>query len=110
MSLIEQIRISAGESNTDYPKCIVVCTHAKFSTVELCRSLQATGIEVVFYPVSYSKEIENIETLLSLGVTVVEQVNKLIPFIQKADCTIEDGARISKIIRKNNIKIKDTFF
>lgn len=110
MNLIEQVKRSCVASNSKYPKSLIVCTHAKFSAIELCRALQDMGIEVIFHPVDYSKEAKNLDELLSLGIKVVEQTKQLIPLIEKADAVIEDGARISKLIRQHEIPLKTNFF
>jgi hypothetical protein len=110
MKLIELVQRSCAVPNGKYPKRLIVCTHAKFSAIELCRVLHDMGIEVLFHPVDYSKEAKNIDELLSLGVQVVEQTEQLIPLIKKADAVIEDGARISKLIKQHHIPLKSTFF
>lgn len=89
---------------------IVVCTHATFSTVQLCRALKTLGAHVVFHPVSYSREPTSIEELRALGVEVIEDKLKLLPYIAEADCAIEDGARISKLIASQNISLKKNFY
>jgi len=110
MNLIEQVKRSCVAPNSKYPKSLIVCTHAKFSAIELCRALQDMGIEVIFHPVDYSKEAKNLDKLLSLGIKVIEQVEQLIPLIEKADAVIEDGARISKLIKQHQIPLKTKFF
>jgi len=60
--------------------------------------------------VDYSKESEVIDELLSLGVEVIEQPEKIIATIESADCAIEDGARISKIIDKYHVKVRKGFY
>jgi S-adenosylhomocysteine hydrolase/mannose-6-phosphate isomerase-like protein (cupin superfamily) len=110
MSLIEQVKSSWVTPNSKYPRSLIVCTHAKFSATELCRVLLDMGIDVVFYPVDYSKEAKNLDDLLALGVKVVEQIGQLIPLITSADAVIEDGARISKLIKQHQIPLKSKFF
>jgi adenosylhomocysteinase len=91
-------------------KRIVVCTHAKFSTLELCRALAELGVHTTYHPVDYSREQHTIEKLVSLGVQVIDSSRELIPAIQSADCAIEDGARISKIIDTFDVKVGGHFF
>jgi adenosylhomocysteinase len=110
MSLLENTLEDYKKSGKTMPKSIVVCTHAKHSSVELCRVLMSAGIKVAFHPVTYSIDPANLDILLSLGVEVIEQAEALTDAIKKADCAIEDGARISKIISKNSIVVKDKFF
>lgn len=110
MNLIEQVRRSCVDIGSKHPKNLIVCTHAKFSSTELCQALQDIGIEVTFHPVDYSKEMKSIDDLLSIGIKVVEQVEQLIPLIEKADAVIEDGARISKLIKRHKIPVKTKFF
>jgi S-adenosylhomocysteine hydrolase/quercetin dioxygenase-like cupin family protein len=92
------------------PKRVVVCTHAKFSALGLCQALQSAGVSVTFHPVTYSKEAEHIDQVLAMGVQVVEQPKTLIPYIEKADCIIEDGARLSKIISEHDVQLKKGFY
>jgi adenosylhomocysteinase len=108
MSLLEKV-LAASEPLRGI-KNIVICTHAKHSTVELCRVIHSLGIGITFFPVAYSREQEHIDTLHSLGVHVAEDANDPVPFIENADCAIEDGARISKLIRKYNIATRKQFF
>lgn len=110
MSLILDALQSYDRTNRKEPRNIVVCTHAKFSSVELCRALQQAGITVTFYPVEYSRDAKNIDKLLRLGIEVIEHPKKLVPFIEKADCVIEDGARISRLIQKYKIPTRKNFF
>lgn len=110
MNLIEQVRKACAVPTMRYPKRLIVCTHAKYSAVQLCQSLQLAGIEVVFYPVNYSKEADDILQIKALGISVVEQAELLVPHIAKADAVIEDGARVSKIIKQRKLKVKKGFF
>jgi S-adenosylhomocysteine hydrolase/mannose-6-phosphate isomerase-like protein (cupin superfamily) len=110
MGLIESVLCSCSVPNITMPATIVVCTHAKFSAVELCKSLITAGFNVIFHPVDYSKEAGNIDALLELGITVVEDQKKLIPFIKEADVAIEDGARVSKIVQTHKVSVKKNFF
>lgn len=89
---------------------VVICTHAKHSCVELCKALLKLDTEIVFYPVDYSKDAEVIDELLSIGVEVIEQPDKLISAIESADCAIEDGARISKVIDEYHVKVRRGFY
>lgn len=72
--------------------------------------LLKAGIDVVFYPVGYSKEPKNLDKLLAMGVKVIERDDQLVPCIEKADCVLEDGARISKIIDQYKPALKKGFF
>ncbi|HEU4966844.1 MAG TPA: NAD(P)-dependent oxidoreductase [Candidatus Saccharimonadales bacterium] len=110
MPLIDQALLTFKTADKKIPKLIVVCTHAKFSAIELCRVLQKSGIKVVFYPVGYSREPENLDKLLAMGIQVIEREEQLLPFIEKADCGLEDGARISKVINKYHPILKKGFF
>jgi adenosylhomocysteinase len=103
-------RVAAVRSKSKNLNQIVVCTHAKFSTIELCRVLQGSGIAVTFFPVDYSKEAKNIDRLQAMGVQVVERYEDVAFVLAQADCVIEDGARISKIINANKLTVKDGFF
>jgi adenosylhomocysteinase len=89
---------------------MVICTHAKFSSVALCRVLISLGIEITFYPVGYSKEPAQLVALRKAGVRVVESAEKLIPYLEASDCAIEDGGRISACITKYNISLQADFF
>ena len=112
MTLIDEVLAAYTSVNemSASPTNIVVCTHAKFSTLELCRALQTAGKQVSFHPVSYSKEAKNVDTLLSMGVQVIEREDQLLPLLETADCVIEDGARISKIINRYRPRLKPEFF
>ncbi len=109
MSILSRTLSSYSQNKTKHRK-IVICTHAKRSCVELCRTLLKLDIEITFYPVNYSKESLIIDELLSLGVEVIEQTEKLIPVIEAADSAIEDGARISKIIDEHKLKVRKGFY
>lgn len=89
---------------------MIVCTHAKFSVIELCEVLKNDNITVIFHPVDYSKEPEILDKLLALGVVVVEDSKQLVEEIKNADVVIEDGARVSKLIKKHQIPVKQNFF
>lgn len=110
MALIDQALLTYMQKHKVPLKNIVVCTHAKFSALELCRVLHAAKINIVFHPVGYSKESKNLEKLLATGVRVVEDDGQLLPLIEKADCVIEDGARISKLIAQYKPTLKKGFF
>lgn len=110
MALIDQVLLTYTQKRKPKLKNVVVCTHAKFSALELCRALIEAGISVIFYPVGYSKESKNLDKLLAMGVQVIEREDQLLPFIEKADCALEDGARISKIIDQFNPALKRGFF
>jgi S-adenosylhomocysteine hydrolase/uncharacterized RmlC-like cupin family protein len=109
MSILSNTLNSFAQPNQLHRK-IVICTHAKQSSVELCRMLLECDAEITFYPVDYSKNPTVIDELLSIGVEVIEQPDKLIPIIEAADCAIEDGARISKIIDEHNIMVRKEFY
>lgn len=110
MNLIDQAFATDPLAIETPPRKIVICTHAKFSSLELCRVLLAAGHEVIFFPVDYSKESQNIDLLLQMGVEVIEQSQQLIPALGQADGIIEDGARLSKIITQEKITLKQGFF
>lgn len=110
VSILLQTLKSYRSTQNKVPKRIIVCTHAKFSAVELCSALISLGSEVVFYPVGYSRNKQSIDSLIALGVQVVDQTYKLIPLLKQADCAIEDGARISKIIQEEALSMKKAFF
>ena len=110
MPLIDQAMLTYANISKKHPKNIVVCTHVKFSALELCRVLQAANINVTFYPVGYSKELKNIDKLLAMGIRVIEQPEQLLPFLEEADCVIEDGGRISKLIQQYKPNLKKGFF
>ena len=57
-----------------------------------------------------AKTLTVIDELLSIGVEVIEQPDKLIPIIEAADCAIEDGAKISKIIDEYSLKVRKDFY
>lgn len=109
MSILSNTLNSFAQPNQLHRK-IVICTHAKHSSVELCRMLLECDAEITFYPVDYSKDPIVIDELLSIDVEVIEQLDKLIPIIEAADCAIEDGARISKIIDEHNVKVRKEFY
>jgi S-adenosylhomocysteine hydrolase/mannose-6-phosphate isomerase-like protein (cupin superfamily) len=92
------------------PHKLVVCTHATFSTAELCKSLVELQLEVVFCPVSYSTDSDSLAAIRGLGVKVMEDAQKLLPFLAEADCVIEDGARLSKLIDEYDVKLKRGFY
>lgn len=110
MTLLDRTLDVYKQSGSVKIKQVIVCTHAKFSSLELCRVLQSAAIEVTFYPVDYSKESSNIDALLAMGIRVIEQEELLLPFISSADVVIEDGARITKIIQKFKPNLKESFF
>lgn len=110
MALIDQALLSYTQKHKVALKNIVVCTHAKFSALELCRALVEANINVVFHPVGYSKEPQNLDKLHVMGIRVIENDEELLPFIEKADCALEDGARISKIIDQHKPTLKRGFF
>ncbi len=110
MSLLTHVLRSCAASTDSYPQKIVVCTHAKFSAIELCKTLLDAGIDVTFHPVDYSKEVANTDVIESLGIAVVEDPKDLKKVIEQADAAIEDGARISKFIKQHAIKVQPTFF
>lgn len=110
MNLLEEARVSCGVPANGKIKRLVVCTHAKFSAIELCKVLQKDNITVTFYPVTYSKEAANLDKLLALGIKVLEHPEQLIAEIKEADAVIEDGARISKLIKQHKIPLKPDFF
>lgn len=110
MTLIDQVLLTYTQEHKVTLKNIVVCTHAKFSALELCRILIEAHINVVFRPVNYSKDSKNLDKLLAMGIQVVERDEQLLPFIEKADCALEDGARISRIINHHKPRIKKDFF
>lgn len=108
MALIDQIQLTPTQK--DRLKHVVVCTHAKFSAVELCRVLLQAGINVIFHPVTYSKEPKNLDKLIAMGVRVIEREDQLLQCIEKADCVLEDGARLSKIIDRCKPTLRKNFF
>lgn len=110
MSLLRNTALRHITPKKKLPARILVCTHAKYSALILCQTLVELGIDVTFYPVSYSKDPKNIDQLLASGVEVIEDIQKLIPIISNTDCVIEDGARISKLIKEHSIKTKKKFF
>jgi len=89
---------------------VLVCTHATFSSLQLCRALVDRGYRVTFIPVAYSRSDEYLSAMEAIGVAVIDDQKQIITLIGQADCAIEDGARVSKIIAENNITVKAGFF
>jgi adenosylhomocysteinase len=109
-SLIEQVMADYAGTNKIRISNVVICTHAKYSTVELCRVMRSKKISITFRPVDYSKEEKYLDQLLKMGVNVVETDEQLLSALGEADCCIEDGARISKLINKERPKLRSTFY
>ena len=110
MKVLQQLLDTAIVRTSSPPKRIIVCTHAKFSATELCRALASAGIETIFYPVDYSKSTDTLNKLRDLGIHVVEHADEVVPLIKTVDAVIEDGARISKLIKQHRISTKPRFF
>lgn len=106
--LLEVLRDkTASELSRD---TIIVCTHAKYSSTQLCQALLKIYQKVIFYPVDYSRNPAILDKLLAQGVTVIEKPEELIPYIVSASCAIEDGARISKLILQHSVVTKKGFY
>ncbi len=92
------------------PKKIIICTHLKRSVVELIDSLNPIIDQILLYPVEYSVDKAQLVEVKKLGVKVITSESEVRKELKDTDCIIEDGARISKIIYKDKLKLKDKFF
>lgn len=110
MDLLSRIVNSYAPRSRKLPKSVLVCTHAKFSAVELCRSLVELGIKVTFYPVDYSQNEQCVSDIEQLGVDVLHDIKSLCMVLNSVDCAIEDGARVSKLIAEHDVATKKAFY
>lgn len=109
MNLLERITVDHPQANTRLSK-VVVCTHATRSTVELCKALKSLGCTVSFFPVAYSTQKNSLKQLASIDITLLETEQDVVEVLVEASCIIEDGARLSKLINKYKLELKDGFY
>jgi S-adenosylhomocysteine hydrolase len=86
-------------------KTILLCTHAKETTLQLSKSILQLGGNLYVCPVDYSQNLSIITELKSQdGLFFIANFDEIRQIISQVDIIIEDGARISKHLNSANIK------
>lgn len=109
MNIFSNIINGYSSKDSGGARLVIVYTHATYSSYLLCLALKAHDFRVVFVPILYSTNQEFIAALKQDNIEVISDDN-LMDSLEKADLAIEDGARVSKYIAENKVRLKKTFF